>query len=95
MELNPDRFLGDALAIIERVRAQRVVFDSISTIALGVGSERRFRELHYALASHLRETNVPNLVTSEYGADANGSREAVLRLGITPAPNSRFWRTSW
>jgi circadian clock protein KaiC len=81
VELNPDQFLGDALAIIKRVQARRVVFDSISTIALGVGSQRRFRELHYALASHLRAANVTTLVTSEYGAEANGP---LPKSGLSP-----------
>jgi len=51
VELNPDQFLGESLVIIKRVHAQRVVFDSVSTMALGVASERRVRELLYAIQS--------------------------------------------
>jgi circadian clock protein KaiC len=73
VELNPDQFLGEALAVIKRVHAQRVVFDSISTIALGVPSERRVRELLYAIASHLRAADVTTIVISENGAGVNGA----------------------
>jgi circadian clock protein KaiC len=63
VELSTDRFLNHARKLIKRVGAQRVALDSLSTLALG--SERRFRELAYALAKHAREAAVTLVVTVE------------------------------
>ena len=44
--------LDDALRLIAKVGARRVVLDSLTGMALGVASQRRFRELVYALTKH-------------------------------------------
>jgi circadian clock protein KaiC len=56
VELSPDRFLDRARREVESRAARRVVLDSLTSMALGVPSERRFKELVYALAkdSHAR-----------------------------------------
>ena len=41
------------------------MFDSLTSMALGVPSERRFKELVYALAKHMRDCGVTFLATME------------------------------
>jgi circadian clock protein KaiC len=65
VELSPDRFLHQMLRQIERLAARRVVLDSLTSIALGVPSQRRFRELIYALTKHLRSLGVTVVMTME------------------------------
>jgi circadian clock protein KaiC len=65
VELSPDRFLDQARQRAAALGAQRVVLDGVSTLALGVGSERRLRELIYALSKHLRLAGVTFLLTME------------------------------
>lgn len=65
VELSTDRFLNDARAHVVEFGASRVVFDSLSTLALGVPSERRFKELVYAIAKHMRGAGVSLLMTME------------------------------
>ncbi len=65
VELVTDRFLGEALRQIGRVGARRVVLDSLTGMSLGVASQRRFRELVYALAKHVRVAGVTALMTME------------------------------
>ena len=65
VELSTDRFLDDARQQIERLGARRVVLDSLTSAALGVPSERRFRELVYALTKHMRVQGVSLLMTME------------------------------
>jgi circadian clock protein KaiC len=65
VELSTDRFLGEALRQIARVGARRAVLDSVTSMALGVPSPRRFRELVYALTKHLRAAAVTPLMTME------------------------------
>lgn len=65
VELATDRFLND---VRERVRdsgARRVVFDSLTTMALGVPSDRRFKELVYAIAKHMRSVGASIVMTME------------------------------
>ena len=50
---------------MEVTRAGRVVLDSLSTMALGVPSPRRFKELVYAIAKHLRGVKASVLMTME------------------------------
>jgi circadian clock protein KaiC len=50
VELSPDRFLDRARHEVERLAVRRAVLDSLTSMALGVPSERRFKELVYALA---------------------------------------------
>jgi circadian clock protein KaiC len=65
IELSTDRFLQQARDEIERVGARRVVLDSLTSLALGAISERRYKELVFALAKHLRGMGVTLLVTME------------------------------
>jgi circadian clock protein KaiC len=65
VELLTDRFLDEALRLIARVGARRVVLDSVTSMALGVASPRRFRELVYALTKHVRAAGVTLLMTME------------------------------
>jgi circadian clock protein KaiC len=65
VELSPDRFLAGARDLVERVRARRAVIDSLSSLALGVSSERRFRELVYALVKHFRALGVTLVMPME------------------------------
>jgi circadian clock protein KaiC len=65
VELLTDRFLDVALRRIEAVGARRVVLDSLTSMSLGVLSQRRFREMVYALTKHLRAAGVTLLMTME------------------------------
>jgi len=65
VELNPDKFLGDAITLIREVGARRVVFDSSTSLALAVPSPTRFRELLFALSAQLRALAVTSIFTAE------------------------------
>ena len=65
VELFTDRFLDVARRLIERVGARYAVLDSLTSLSLGVPSERRFRELVYALTKHFRAAGVTPLMTME------------------------------
>jgi len=58
VELSTDCFLDQARQEVERVGARRVVLDSLTSMALGVPSERRFKELVYAMTKHFRAAGV-------------------------------------
>jgi circadian clock protein KaiC len=65
VELVTDRFLGEALRQIGKTGARRIVLDSLTGMSLGVVSQRRFRELVYALTKHVRVAGVTALMTME------------------------------
>lgn len=65
VELVTDRFLGETLSEIARIGARRAVLDSLTSMSLGVVSQRRFRELVYALTKHFRTAGVTPLMTME------------------------------
>ncbi len=65
VELSTDRFLYEARTRVTRLGAKRAVFDSLTTMALGVPSDRRFKEMVYALAKHMRGDVVSLLMTVE------------------------------
>lgn len=65
IELLTDRFLHEVRREVERLGARRVVLDSLTSVALGAGSERRYKELVYALAKHLRAAGVTLVMTLE------------------------------
>jgi circadian clock protein KaiC len=65
VEMSTDRFLHEAQEALEQVGATRAVFDSLTTMALGVPSQRRYKELVYALAKHLRARGVTAMMTVE------------------------------
>ncbi len=65
IELSTDRFLHETRREVERLGARRVVVDSLTSLALGAVSDRRYRELVYALAKHLRAAGVTLVMTLE------------------------------
>ena len=65
VELLADRFLDLARRQIERMGARYAVIDSLTSMSLGVPSQRRFRELIYALTKHFRAVGVTPLMTME------------------------------
>jgi circadian clock protein KaiC len=65
VELSTDRFLHEARSQIRELRASRAVFDSLTTLALGIPSDRRFKEMVYALGKHLRGAGVSLVMTVE------------------------------
>ncbi|MGQ0507861.1 MAG: ATPase domain-containing protein [Myxococcaceae bacterium] len=65
VELSTDRFLFQAQALVRELGASRAVFDSLTTMALGVPSERRYKEMVYAIAKHMRGVGVTLLMTVE------------------------------
>ena len=65
VELLPDRFLDQARQEIDRLQARRVTLDSLTALSLGVVSERRYRELVYALTRHVRALGVTMLMMVE------------------------------
>lgn len=65
VELVTDRFLDEVLRQIAKVGARRAVLDSLTSMSLGVASQRRFRELVYALTKHFQATGVTPLMTVE------------------------------
>ncbi|ABC82949.1 ATPase domain-containing protein [Anaeromyxobacter dehalogenans] len=65
IELSTDRFLHEVRREVERLGARRVVIDSLTSLALGAVSERRYRELVYALAKHLRGAGATLVMTLE------------------------------
>ena len=58
VELSTDRFLHEARDEVARLGARRAVLDSLTSMALGVPSERRFKELVYAITKHFRAAGV-------------------------------------
>ena len=65
VELSTDRYLHEARREVEQLGARRAVFDSLTTLALGVTSERRFKEMVYAIAKHLKGVRTTLLMTME------------------------------
>jgi circadian clock protein KaiC len=65
VELSTDRFLFQARDELHDLRATRAVFDSVSTLSLGVPSQRRFKEMVYALTKHLRGMGITTMMTVE------------------------------
>ena len=65
IELSTDRFLYETRRDVARLGARRVVVDSLTSLALGAISERRYRELVYALAKHMRAAGVTLVMTLE------------------------------
>lgn len=65
VELSTDLFLHFARNHVTDFGGVRAVFDSLSTMALGVRSERRFKEMVYSIAKHLRSSGVSSVMTVE------------------------------
>jgi circadian clock protein KaiC len=58
VELSTDAFLNRARQLAEQVGARRAVIDSLTSMELGVPSQRRFKELVYAVVKHFRALGV-------------------------------------
>lgn len=68
VELSTDTFLDRARQQVEQLGARRAVLDSLTSMALGVPSDRRFKELVYSLTKHFRALGVTlnmNMETAE------------------------------
>lgn len=65
VELSTDRFLHEARNFVEERGAKRAVFDSLTSMALGVASDRRFKELVYSIAKHMRQAGATVVMTME------------------------------
>lgn len=65
VELSTDRYLYESRNALRELRASRAVFDSLTTMALGVPSARRFKEMVYSIAKHLRALGSTAVMTSE------------------------------
>lgn len=65
VELSTDRYLQSARDLVASGKASRAVFDSLTSMSLGVTSDRRFKELVYAISKHMRVCGVTLLVTME------------------------------
>jgi circadian clock protein KaiC len=67
IELSTDRFLDRARRQVASLGTRRAVLDSLTSLALGVPSERRFKELVYALAKHFRGLGITLNMNLEVG----------------------------
>jgi circadian clock protein KaiC len=65
VELSTDRYLDQARQQVADLGARRVVLDGLSSLALGVPSERRFKELVYASTKHFRGSGATVYMTLE------------------------------
>jgi len=74
VELSTDCFLDRARQRVEQLGAKRAVLDSLTSMALGVPSERRFKELVYAFTKHFRARGVTLNMNMEI-ADLLGSAQ--------------------
>lgn len=74
VELSTDCFLDRARQDVEDLGARRAVLDSLTSMALSVSSERRFKELVYAVTKHFRAAGVTLNLNMEI-ADLLGSAQ--------------------
>lgn len=65
VELSTDAYLNEARKLVEKTGARRAVLDSLSSLQLSVISERRFKELVYAITRHFNAAGVTFLTTME------------------------------
>lgn len=65
IELSTDRLLDTIRKLVARTGACRLVLDSLTSLSLGAVSERRFREVVYALTKHLGNAGVTALMNLE------------------------------
>lgn len=65
VELSTDRFLFDARRLVSQAEARLAVFDSLTSMAMGVPSERRFTEVVYSIAKHLQRAGTTAIMTME------------------------------
>jgi circadian clock protein KaiC len=69
VELSTDAFLHRARELARKVTARRAALDSLTSMALGVPSEQRFRELVYAMTKHFRAQGVSLLLNMEIAGE--------------------------
>lgn len=81
VELSTDRYLQTARDEIRTRGATRAVFDSLTSMALSVSSERRFKELVYAVGKHMHLAGVTLVMTLEAGQRFGHSE--VSNLGVS------------
>jgi circadian clock protein KaiC len=86
VELSTDRYLDQARQQVTALGARRVVLDSLSSLALGVPSDRRFKELVYAAGKHFHAAGVTVYMTLELD-DAFGSGSVEGRKVSSLADN--------
>jgi circadian clock protein KaiC len=72
VELSTDRYLQIVRDLVIETKASRVVFDSLTSMSLGVPSDRRFKELVYAMSKHMRECGASLVMTLEAGSLLGG-----------------------
>lgn len=58
VELSTDRYLQTVREEVRMQKARRAVLDSLTSMKLGVPSERRFKELVYSISKHMRADGV-------------------------------------
>jgi circadian clock protein KaiC len=63
VELSTDRCIYRARMEVKELGASRAVFDSLTTLALGASSARRFKAMVYAISKHMRGNGVTMLMT--------------------------------
>jgi circadian clock protein KaiC len=81
VELSTDRYLQMARDHVEKKQISRAVFDSLTSMSLSVTSERRFKELVYAIGKHLRDLGVTLVSTIE--ADQLLGTSRVMGPGVS------------
>jgi circadian clock protein KaiC len=87
VELSTDRFLERARQHIQVAGVRRAVLDSLTSMALGVPSERRFKELVYAFTKHARAAEVTLAMTMET-SEMLGSTGLVGHGGVSFAADN-------
>ncbi len=65
VEMSTDAFLHRKRALVKQFGAKRAVLDSLTSMALGVPSEQRFKELVYAMNKHFRAQGVTLILNME------------------------------
>jgi circadian clock protein KaiC len=65
IEISTDRFLHTARQLVASTSARRLVLDSLSSLSLGAITDRRFREIVYALTKHLSAAGVTAVMNLE------------------------------
>lgn len=65
VEISTDRYLQMARDEVRLTGITRVVLDSLTSLSLGVTSDRRYKELVYAVSKHMRSCGATLLMTVE------------------------------
>ncbi len=98
VELSTDWFLDRVRQQVGQGGARRAVLDSLTSMALGVLSERRLKELVYAFTKHFRSLGVTLTMNMEI-AELLGSAQ-ISGYGISFAADNVIqlkssWRDAW